>query len=427
MTIKEFCQQYNKSEANVRAKINHNKEKLDGHITKSPYTKTIMLDEFAINFLLNDQRGKLHSQDINEKAAAPMAAPTVKVGVDTYQHWSGQKKERVMAVCMQEVRKRYCALRYIPDEFKTYELCRCAVESQGLALEFVPICYVTEELCNIAVNENSIALAFVPDEFKTRTMIHTAFDNYKDCRKKVKGSMTMVEVDVETHLLKYVPEKFLDKDVCLKALSKYSSNAQYIPRKNFDDEIIAAALKDSVSRKCIPKEYWTRANVVETIKTYKHGMYGIPRECFDYELYMQLIDNKLIKPQDIYGDDYYSGILTPAEIGNIREIDVKEHEFHDELYALIQKDSNNIRLVSVDDEQYGLYALIAIAKCGEALKYIPMEKRNYDLCEAAVMDNSNAMLYVPDEFKEQIINTIKKRPDWLRFVFDDGYFSDMLI
>lgn len=83
MTIKEFCEKYNKSEPNVRAKLNRNKEKLKDHITTTPYSKTITFDEYAENFLLGDQRGKNGTEDNAEKKAASAqhaAPPTANKG-----------------------------------------------------------------------------------------------------------------------------------------------------------------------------------------------------------------------------------------------------------------------------------------------------------------------------------------------------------
>lgn len=429
MTIKEFCLKYEKTEANVRAKINRNKDKLEGHITKTPYSKTYVLDEFAIDFLLNDKRTRLCSQDSGKlKAENNNANELNDLNVDMYQHWSEQKKEKVMTVCMNEVRRYYKVLSYIPDSFKTYELCKYAVENQGLALEFVPTRFLTEELCNIAVNSNGVALAFVPEGFITKEMAIAALTNYKDACKKINGSMNISQHELEHNLLKFVPEKFRDKPICLLALSNDSCNAKYIPRKYFSDEdIINEALKDSISRKYIPNGYWNVDNIIETIKNFKHGMQGIPRELFSYEFYIRLIDEKLIKPEDIYVDDYYSGILTPQERESIRNIDFEKREFHDKLYNLIIKDGNNIRLMSVDDECYETYSLIAVAGKGSALKYVPMEKRDYNKCEAAVVNDSNAIVYVPEEYKKKLANDIKRRNDWLKFVFDDSYFADFLL
>ncbi len=431
MTIKEFCEKYNKDEKNVRAKVFRYKNELKDHISKTPYTKTLNLDDYAVEFLLEDRRGR-YNQDIPEQPTEEDT--TVRPNdVDMFPHWSAEKKRRVMDICFREVKKYWYSLRYIPDEFKTYELCKYAVENQGLALEYVPKWFVTQEICDIAVKENGIALAYVPEKYMTKEMVKIAFDNCASMQKRVKRyMMTIDEMDADDHLLKYVPDRFIDKDICLKALVYCASNAQYIPPKYMEDEaMISEANKDIVSRKYIPKWYWTKEHVIETIKKYTddkrfNGLVGIPREAFDYDFYLELIESKLINPEDVYQSEYYSEILSASEKNSIRQIDIDRYNRSEELYGLVQKDSNNIRLIPLDDERYETYATLAVCKCGETLKYIPVERRDFDLCRAAIEDDPNAMRYVPDEFKEQIVEEIKHRTNWLRYLFDDGYFSDIL-
>lgn len=431
MTIKELCEKYNKDEKNVRAKVFRYKGELKDHISKMPNTKALNLDDYAVEFLLEDRRGR-YNQDIPEQPTEKEDVSLCPNNVDMFPHWSAEKKRKVMDICFREVKKYWYSLQYIPDEFKTYELCKCAVENQGLALEYVPKWFVTQEICDIAVNENSIALAYVPEKYMTKEMIQIAFDNCIGMRKKVKGYLTTNEMDAADHLLKYVPSRFIDKDICLKALVYCASNAQYIPSKYMEDEaMISEANKDIVSRKYIPKWYWTKEHVIETIKKYTvdkriDGLVGIPREAFDYDFYLELIEARLIKPEDVYQSEYYSEILSAFQKNSIRQIAIDKHNRSEELYCLIQKDSNNIRLIALDDERYETYATLAVCKCGETLKYIPVERRTFRLCKCAVEDDPNAMRYVPDEFKEQIVEGIKHCSDWLRYLFDDGYFSDIL-
>ena len=80
-----------------------------------------------------------------------------------------------------------------------------------------------------------------------------------------------------------------------------------------------------------------------------------------------------------------------------------------------------------DNEKYSVYALTAVCKCGKALRYVPMEMRTEYMCQAAVEDNPDAILYVPDEYRQQIIENIRKRNDWIKYIFDDGYLSDLFI
>ena len=434
MTIKEFCEQYNKVETNVRAKIAHNKEQLKDHITKSPYTRTITLDDFAVSFLLEDRRNKNGSYKGSEENVSdkqPINPISVKETSDIFQHWSDEKKKKVMDICMTQVKKDHRQLGYIPDSFKTKELCQCAVENHSLALQYVPKCFVTKELCDIAVKGNSVALSYVPDEFKSSEMIQTAFNNYSEARKHC---VSNDELDRDSNLLRYVPESYRTESICFKSLL-CNNNVKYIPAKYFNnDKFIAKMINSPVSRKYIPLSFWTKDKIKETLQNdnqtnyaHKFGLNGFPKECFNYELYLELIDQKLIDPMDIYRSDYYSSILTSQEKEEIRKIDIDEHNRQEEIYALIQQDSKNIRLMPTDNEKYGVYALTAVCKCGKALRYVPIELRTDYMCQAAVEDDPDAMIYVPDEYRQQIIENMRKRNDWIKYIFDDGYLSDLFI
>ena len=256
-------------------------------------------------------------------------------------------------------------------------------------------------------------------------------------------------IEYKRHLLEYVPEKQRSKEICLKAITAMASNIKYIPLECFTDEIVKEALKTNVGianlpekyfynedvinialksetgRGRIPIEYWTKPNVIAAIKNY--GFEGIPREAFDFEFYLMLINERYITPKQILDRRDYSDGLTEKEISSIREIHFQRQEKYDELYELIMQDPHNIRLMSFDDEQYDLYALTAVSSCGDALKYVPSGKRSYDLCKCAVTQDMNALLYVPDEYKDQMVEMLAKKDDLLKYIFDGSYFSEIFI
>jgi len=80
------------------------------------------------------------------------------------------------------VRNRDMALRFVPENFKTAELCLEAVKSNGHALDDVPEEYMTVELCFEAVKHDSYALYNVPENLKTAELCHEAvkkaFENF---------------------------------------------------------------------------------------------------------------------------------------------------------------------------------------------------------------------------------------------------------
>ena len=470
MTINELCKQYNRNESSIRQKFARSKARLEGHITKSPYSKTISLDDYAVRYLLEDKRNRnVHMQIQNAPEPQPddpqpaelhSLGAEIKDTADMYSHWSDEKKKKVMAICLEEVNKRDRALHDIPDSFKTQELCLEAVKNFGMALQYVPKRFITEELCsiavrshgfalryvpkhfitarlcNIAVKDNSFALCYVPDKYISGETVRTIFDdNYHHSWISARKYMDFKEISNAQRLLKYVPEVFKTRSLCLKAISKSDSNVEYIPEKYLNDEELIKRMIDSpTSRKYIPLSYWTKEKLAETLKndkqteyTKKYGLNGFPKECFSYQLYLEFIEQKLIDPMDIYRNDYYASILTSEEKEHIRQNDLDEHNKLEKIYDLIQRDSENIRLMPTDSSKYNVYAITAVCKNGKTLRFIPMEKRTLYMCQAAVEDDPEAMLYVPEKFRKQIIEEVRQRSDWIRYIFDDIYFSDLLI
>lgn len=116
-----------------------------------------------------------------------------------------------------------------------------------------------------------------------------------------------------------------------------------------------------------------------------------------------------------------------AERESIRNIDLERYYDHERIYEKIREDGNNIRMLSLDDPKYNYYSMVAVCSCGKTLRYIPMEKRDYRMCCAAVEDDPEAMLYVPDEYKERVVKDIRSRNHWIKYIFENDFLADMLI
>jgi len=77
----------------------------------------------------------------------------------TYEEW------------LAEVRHSGFALRFVPEESKTLELCFEAVrQGCGRALEFVGEQFKTPELCLLAIRQDASALEFVPEYLQTEEL-----------------------------------------------------------------------------------------------------------------------------------------------------------------------------------------------------------------------------------------------------------------
>ena len=62
------------------------------------------------------------------------------------------------------------SLKYVPDMFKTQDMCNDAVSKDPEMLEYVPDQFKTQEMCNEAVSKKPYLLEYVLDKFKTQNM-----------------------------------------------------------------------------------------------------------------------------------------------------------------------------------------------------------------------------------------------------------------
>ena len=77
-------------------------------------------------------------------------------------------------MCKHAVKKSLHLLRYVPDQYKTQQMCYKAIlESHG-RLKYVPDCYSNQEMFNNAVDNGPHALEFLPEQFMTQKMYNKA-------------------------------------------------------------------------------------------------------------------------------------------------------------------------------------------------------------------------------------------------------------
>jgi hypothetical protein len=71
---------------------------------------------------------------------------------------------------LREVRKNPWHLEIVPDNMKTYQMCKSAVEREPLALEHVPARLQTYEMCVSAIQRDPVALDYVCRKLLSREL-----------------------------------------------------------------------------------------------------------------------------------------------------------------------------------------------------------------------------------------------------------------
>ena len=104
------------------------------------------------------------------------------------------------------------ALAYVPKELKSPELCELAIKGvlgQGGNLKFVPYELQTQELCELAVKDKGYALEHVPEELKTLEMCDVAVDLFIINSEKYTFTVSeMIEAVVPEEFKEELAEKY---------------------------------------------------------------------------------------------------------------------------------------------------------------------------------------------------------------------------
>ena len=67
-----------------------------------------------------------------------------------------------------QIKKIPFLIRYVPDQYKTQQMCDKALLENGETLKSGPDCYRNQEMCNKAIDNYPHALELIPKCYKTQ-------------------------------------------------------------------------------------------------------------------------------------------------------------------------------------------------------------------------------------------------------------------
>lgn len=124
-----------------------------------------------------------------------------------------KKEELTFERCLEEVKKDYRELLYVPEDLLNQheELSQVAFENDVFALETMPNKFKTQEMCDKAFSEAPQLFEFVPDKFKTVEMATKA-------------------IEYDGNLARYCPVSIMNEDLAIKAVASYPRVFDALPR-----------------------------------------------------------------------------------------------------------------------------------------------------------------------------------------------------
>lgn len=191
----------------------------------------------------------------------------------------------------QNISKNIDAFTFIPDEYKTKDMCEKASKFIN-KISYIPKEYLTIEMCKNIIKNNIREVQYIPDNFLNEDLIielikeigHTVVDYipskylskevYKEAFKKNPNYFYFKSIPKEyqsdelwflviknkpaamQYLEKDIPEGLLTKEFLLPIISEVPTCIKYIPKKYITKDLLYAVIDlEPTYLKCIPKTY----------------------------------------------------------------------------------------------------------------------------------------------------------------------------
>ena len=162
-------------------------------------------------------------------------------------------------------------LAFIPDKYKSYELCLFAVCQNGLALQFVPEKFKTHELCNVALSNTRRAISYCPEDMVTYDLVYSTIKEYP-------------------RIIARIPEKFTNKELWSLAFDKDPFVITSMPKEYVTNNMVAKAIKDKISTfDYLPDHYKTPELCLTVVKKNGDSFRYVPDELKTEEMCIMAI------------------------------------------------------------------------------------------------------------------------------------------
>ena len=185
--------------------------------------------------------------------------------------------------------------------------------------------------------------------------------------------------------LKYIPEKYITKELCELAIRQDENALQYIPKKLMTKKLCELAIKkDGWTLQYIPEDLITKELCKIAVKNNGYALCHILEKYRTKELYTMAIQQNGLALVYIQ-----KGLRTKE----ICEIAVKQNGLA-------------IKFVPEEFKTPELYEL-AVKGDGQSLAYISEDFKTLELCEIGVKQNGISLHYVPYQYRDKLKHYVK--------------------
>jgi hypothetical protein len=164
--------------------------------------------------------------------------------------------------------KLHYLFAFVPDEFKTMEMCKRAVRSNSANVKYVPHIFITEELCaEIIGDPRGGHLKYVPQHMRSRQICEVAVrlrgsDLLHVPRSVLTADFLRATIEYSGENLCYVPDDLKTAELCYMAVQLNNNTIKYVPYR-FQTAEMFDMIKQSCAADIKNIEPYTYCNVYE--------------------------------------------------------------------------------------------------------------------------------------------------------------------
>ncbi len=308
-------------------------------------------------------------------------------------------------------------LQYVPDQYKTVELCLLAIINNPWALEYVPSFLKKYKICLLAVSAYGCLLQFVPEKYKDVSLCWgavlqdpLALQYVKDAIKIQNRDLCRRAIAKDGLAIQYIPKHWkIDHpayylELCHRAVTNEPRALQYM-----DDSW--KALHPDLCRVALLKNGWVLAHVPHWIQKHYLDLCELAVKNIGLAL------SYVCPPLREYEICEAAILQNPLALEYVpTEIKMKYPEL---CLRAFTKNKWVFQYFSKECRTYEC-SLEAVMVHGTLLRYVPEELKEYFLCAAAIVEDPRSIEYVPHQL-------LRRRPDLCQIaVSGDGWMIDYI-
>lgn len=352
-------------------------------------------------------------------------------------------EKRTLNVCLKALENHVCNIKFVPKDIINYKMCIDILKKEiteneineneiNIIMKHIPDKYKGDEIWDFLAEKG--CLHYVPKDKRTKERCLSSIKN-SSCSSYIPEEVfesdfcELICFEIIKYCLLYVPYKIkiseFGKVLCLESVKLSSYNLNYVPIEILTEEMIIQAIYTHYRKqdggevleyieKISPNGEWFTEEVCYALVDTYYWLEHIPKEKRSFKVCLRAVekhdkDIKLIS-EDIKNDPEKMLIIytSMAESGHLKHIPLEIMKNNNsELYKKYIMKGYSLKDIAMIGRTNDV-CLLAVQKNGLNLEFVPSEEKSLKICITALNQNKKSFQFLPQKLQEEIIEEYLK-------------------